>query len=122
MKVENLFFGYLGNGLTVASNKTLAHISSDGSTISYYDKRLPTDVKNEIEKQAKEIALPVAVSNWLKKTYGLHYTIPMIPIDKKPSNIRLYTELFWEGCTVYHKFGINPVTNERWMQFFIEKY
>jgi hypothetical protein len=49
--------GYLGNGLTVWNRKeeenrdykTLAHISEDGK-ITYYDKTLPEEIKEKIER------------------------------------------------------------------------
>ena len=54
--------GYLGNGITVwdrnrevgGDYKKIAHISEQGA-VSYYDKKLPEHIKNEIEAEAKKI-------------------------------------------------------------------
>lgn len=56
---ENLFFGYLGNGLSVADRnktangdyKTIAHISENG-TVKYYAS-VSIEAKKEIEAEAE---------------------------------------------------------------------
>ena len=56
-----LGMGYKGNGLTIWNKnlevdgdyKTVAHVDSPTGKISWYDKRLPPEVKKQIEAIAK---------------------------------------------------------------------
>ncbi len=57
--------GCLGNGTTIWNRakiksgdyETIAHISDDGKTINFYNKRLPENIKDCIKKMASEIEL-----------------------------------------------------------------
>ena len=61
-KQYDLGFGYMGNGTTVWNRleevdydyKTIAHISSDGGTVKYYEN-VPDEVRKRIEDYAEYI-------------------------------------------------------------------
>lgn len=62
MEVKDLFFGCLGNGVSVSNRKVeehgdykkVAHIATDGQ-ITWYMKRIPVDCKAKILAEAEDV-------------------------------------------------------------------